>query len=301
MDFYRVFDLTFAAGFPIPEFGGAEIGSGSKVDVTILRGDVPEKLENAVKFGVCYQLGRNALQLNVEGIARYLAREGSEIIVDSEPDADFDAVRSFLLDAPLTGIMHQRGMLPLYGCAVQVRDHCVLFCGISGSGKSTTAREFIKRGYKLLTDDLAVITEQNGELIVLPGYPSQRLPLDVIKRGGLDPDDYPAIRQGIRQRRVPVLNSECTGKALPLKKVYIITTWNKTGIELKELEEDVLKFNLLHDTMHRQYLSGMGSGFALVKLTARLMNHMPAAQVIHPRTVDEMENMIGVLSEDMEK
>ncbi len=301
MYYYNVYEMVFAAEMEFPEFSGVAVDSVEKPDVVIRRGGVAEKLENAQKIGVSYQLGRNALQLDVEGIARYLARDAGEIIIDQERDAPMDAVRSLLLDAPLTGVLHQRGMLPFYGGAVQVDDHCILFCGISGNGKSTAVREFMKRGYKLLTDDLAVVAEQNGALVVLPGYPSQRLPVDVIRRSVLDPGDYPRVRPGIHQRRVAVSKKDWAGKKLPLKKIYIMTTWNESGLELEELDVDDLKFNLLHDSMHRQYLSGMSTGFALVKLTSRLMNETPCARITQTKIEKDIDKMIEMLEEDMGK
>ncbi|MCP4691430.1 MAG: hypothetical protein GY859_25525 [Desulfobacterales bacterium] len=296
---YHVFDLEIHSQFETPPFEGAPGDPSREPDVVIRRGALPEKLEGARKFGVCYQLGRDALRLNVPGVAGYLARNGREIIVDPGPDAPPAAVNAFLLDAPLTGILHQRGALPLYGAAVQVGGGCALLCGVSGVGKSTAAGELIKRGRKLLTDDLAAVAEQNGKLVVRPGYPSRRLPVDVITRDGLDPGDYPRARPGLAQRRIPVAGEDWAGATLPLKKIYILTTWNDTGLSLEALEADDQKFNLLHGAMHRQYLSGMGGGFALVKLTARLMKETPAAQVLHGRRAADIEPMIDALEEDM--
>jgi hypothetical protein len=298
---YRVFNLRIASGIPIPEFSGVEAPPDGEADLSIRQAGLAPELAGALKCGVCYQAGRNALQINVPGVARYLSLEGRDIMVDPEPDAPLDTVRSFLLDGPLTGILHQRGLLPLYGCGVKLGDECALICGISGKGKSTVAQELMARGYSINTDDLAVVEEHGGRLRVLPGYPSQRLPLDTLQRLGLAADDYPPVRPGISQRRVAVPDESWWGGALPLKKVIILTTWNRSGCELKEPEPDRVKFNLLHDAMHRQYLSGMGGGFALVKITAALMNQTPAIQVLHSREVKDISEMIDRLEEEMAK
>ena len=297
MPCYRVFDLNIQAEFLIPAFEGAQIEHAAEIDVTIRNGHVPEKLAEAKKTGVCYQLGRHMLQLNVPGIGRYIARKGQEIIVEPETEASFDAVHALLLDGPLTGIFHQRGMLPFYGGAVAVNDYAVMICGISGTGKSTLIRELIKKGYPFVSDDLAVVTGKEGILGMLPGYPFQRLPLDTLERNGLSPDQYPAVRPGINQRRVPVEKNAWTNHSLPLKKIVVLTTWNREGMESKVLESDTLKFNLLHDAMHRQYLSGMGTGFAQFKLTAGLMEKMPATQVIHPREPNKIDETLDLLVE----
>lgn len=301
MHYYKAYGLNIASEFEILEFDAVTIDPVDKPHVLIRYGEIADRLPIIHKTGVCYQLGPGALQINFEGIGRYLAKKGSEIIIQPEENAENDAVRSLLFDAPLSGIMHQRGILPFYGAAIQVDDRAVLLCGISGTGKSTAAHELMKRGYNLVSDDISVVAQMDGSLTLLSGYPSLRLPSDVLKRNDMDPEDYPRIRQGIMQRRIPVPIEKFCDKALPLKKIYILTSWNKQEIEFKELEEDTLKFNLLHDSMHRQYLSGMGGGFALVKITASLMSQMPAAQVIHTRMAKDLDKMIDMIVEDMHK
>jgi len=296
---YRVYDLIFASELKMPEWKDVSIQYPTQLHVTIELGIVPKQLAGARKSGVCYQLGKGSLQLNVPGVARYLARNGNEIVVDPEPDASEDAVRAFLLDAPLCGILHQRGALPFYAAAVEVDEQAVMIAGISGTGKSTVARGLMHRGYKLISDDLTVVADRGGWLMVLGGYPCQRLPMDVLQREGLDPQAFTCMRQGIVQRRVPVLPEQWSGNTRPLKKIYLVTTWNKPDIELKALEEGNLKFNLLHDAMHRQYLSGMGGGFSLVKITAQLLNKMPAVQVIHGRSREGIEGCVDLVEENL--
>ncbi len=283
MHHYGVYDLIFASELEMPEWEGVRIQAPTLPPVTIQLGIVAEHLPGARKTGVCYELGPRALQLNVPGIARYLARNGDEIVIDPAPEASEDTLRAFLLDAPMCGIFHQRGMLPFYGAAVEVGEGAVMIAGISGTGKSTVARGLMGRGYKLISDDLTVVADRGGRLVVLGGYPSQRLPMDVLRRERLDPEAYPRVREGIARRLVPVSPEQWSGTTRPLRKIYILGTWNKTDTEFKELEEGNLKFSLLHDAMHRQYLSGMGGGFSLVKITAKLMSRMPA---VHPKSCE---------------
>jgi hypothetical protein len=47
--------------------------------------------------------------------------------------------------------------------------------GPAGSGKSTTAAAFVELGFPILTDDVAVITLDNGRCSIQPAYPHVRL------------------------------------------------------------------------------------------------------------------------------
>lgn len=301
MNYYKIYDLNVASEISFPEFEEVAIDECKEPELTIKYGKVKEDLPYTQKYGVCYQLGPNALLLDIEDVARYLSAYGNQIIIEPYANADEDTVRSFIFDAPISGIMHQRGNLPLYGAAVEKDENAYLICGISGNGKSTIAFEFINRGYKIISDDISVIVNDNNGLSVLPGYPSLRLPLDVLKRAKINPDDFPQIRKEIIQRKIPISNDNFLQKKLPLKKVFIITTWNKNKVKKFELQENYSKFNLLHDSMHRQYLSGMGSGFALVKITAKLMSEIPANQIVHTRLPKEIKEIADIIEEDMAK
>jgi hypothetical protein len=301
MYFYKCYDLTFATEMEFPEFSAVSEDATENPDITIKYGKVDEDLPFTQKYGVCYQLGPEALLLDVENIARYLSSYGKYITINKYDDAEEDAIRSFIFDVPISGIMHQRGMLPLYGAAIEKDGFANVICGISGTGKSTIAYEFIKRGYKILSDDITVLMNSGNGLDVLPGYPSLRLPLDVLKRDELKIEDYPQIRKGILQKRIPIPSKNFYPEKLPLRKVYIVSSWNKNEVKKFDLEENYTKFNLLHDSMHRQYLSGMGSGFSLVKITAQLMSNTPAAQIVHTRIVKEIKETVDMIEEDMGK
>lgn len=301
MNFYKIYDLVFASTLDIPYFEGVRMEFSETYDVSIQFGEFSNILPNSRKNGVLYQLGHQSFQLNVDGIAKYRVLNGKEINIFMEDNAEIEAVTSFLLDAPISALLHQRGLLPIYGAALKIEDKCVLICGISGNGKSTHAREFIKRGYKILTDDLAVVSQKDGYLNILTGYPSQRLPVDEVISAGLNKNDYKQVRNGINQLVVPIPHDYWHDSSLPLKKVYVLTTWNENSVEFKELEENDLKFNLLHDSFHRQYLSGMGSGFSLVKITVSLMSKIPAAQILSTRSTSEIEIIMDLLEEDFKK
>lgn len=301
MYYYKCYGMVLSSEIELPELNGVSVDKNEKPDISIKYGKVDEDLPYTQKYGVCYQLGPEALLLDIESTARYLSSYGKYITIEPYENAEEDAIRSFLLDAPISGIMHQRGLLPIYGGAVEKGGNAFLICGISGTGKSTIIYELIKRGYKILSDDISVLMNEHIGLSVLPGYPSLRLPLDVLKRVEMNIDNIPQIRKGILQRRITIPKENFLPDKLPLKKFYVVSTWNKNEVKMFQLEENYTKFNLLHDSMHRQYLSGMGSGFSLVKITAKLMRDIPAAQLTHTRMPKEINETVDLIEEDMNK
>lgn len=78
-------------------------------------------------------------------------------------------------------ILHQRGILPLHGSTVTDGSRAVLITGDSGAGKSTLAVEFLKNGWKLVTDDVAAVENIDSVPTVRSSYPSQKLWEDTLK------------------------------------------------------------------------------------------------------------------------
>ena len=89
-----------------------------------------------------------------------------------EPASNMD---SFFVGVILGCIMRLRGLLCLHGSVINIDGEAVILVGKKKSGKSTTAKAFSKLGFKVLSDDIAVIKCIGGDFFVEPGYPKVRL------------------------------------------------------------------------------------------------------------------------------
>ena len=103
-------------------------------------------------------------------------------LIEVEPLEDFQESQLgvYLMGSCMGAILIQRGFMLLHGSCVTDGKHAVLITGDSGAGKSTTAAEFLKRGWKLVTDDVTCVFEQDGFPMVRSSYPSQKLWQDTL-------------------------------------------------------------------------------------------------------------------------
>jgi hypothetical protein len=85
-----------------------------------------------------------------------------------------DAVE-YLLGPVVAFVLRQRGVVCLHAAAIAAGDGCFAVLAPAGHGKSTTAAACARRGWPVLTDDVLVLREQNGEALVCPAYPRVRL------------------------------------------------------------------------------------------------------------------------------
>ena len=78
---------------------------------------------------------------------------------------------------PNVGIAH--GQEALHACAVETRQGVVAIAAPSGTGKSTLARELMRRGYPLFTDDVLVLSRRAALVEAQAGTPHMNVPAAV--------------------------------------------------------------------------------------------------------------------------
>jgi hypothetical protein len=193
---FRAYRLLIASSIPIPEMMTAgDACSGCTPDVVIAEGDFPDEIPDPLGSSAVHQVSARALLLRIAGVGRYLVREGREILIDPDPAATPHDVRVFLLGTCLGALLHQRGFLVLHASGIAKEQGCVLFAGASGAGKSTLLAELLRRGYKMVVDDVcAVRFDDAGHPVVVPSYPRTRLWADAAERFAIDTTDLPRTR-----------------------------------------------------------------------------------------------------------
>jgi hypothetical protein len=117
----------------------------------------------------CLSLRGKQERLEVE-----VAPHGQQIWIDwiNLPLAEVTAI---LIGCVMGTALRLQGKLCLHSSVVAVDNYAIAIIGAKGAGKSTTAAAFAKRGYPILADDIAVLTECGKSFLVQPGYPRLRL------------------------------------------------------------------------------------------------------------------------------
>lgn len=118
------------------------------------------------------------------GAFQFVYRDGVEFIIDTHGrrisavlngSATLDDAASYLVGTVLAFALRLRGKIALHASVVVIDDRAVVLLGDAGSGKSTTAAGFAVMGYSILTDDVCVPIEVEGNFCVEPAYPGIRL------------------------------------------------------------------------------------------------------------------------------
>ena len=172
--FYRAFGLTIESAFPIIQIPVVE---PCDADVRIVPADlsgVPLE-ERLAKPG-------NSCFVYTTSESNFRVSDGRLIEADIAQGDSESYVAVYLLGSCMGAVLIQRGFMLLHGSCVTDGRRSILISGNSGAGKSTLAAEFLKRGWKLVTDDVTCVFEQDGKPMVQPSYPSQKLWQDAMDR-----------------------------------------------------------------------------------------------------------------------
>lgn len=179
--YYEVNGWKIASVIPFTELWPHQKNAAAEVDVTIVYGKVPEKLDGAVARGIGFQIKPDHYILNIEGLGKFGASYGQYITVDPMAGVEEDMLKPFILGSVFGALAHQRRLLPIHASAVQFGEGALLFTGPSGAGKSTAAVSFLLKGCNIISDDVSVVHfGENKEPIIHPGMARLKICEDLV-------------------------------------------------------------------------------------------------------------------------
>ncbi len=294
--YYRAFGLTIGSSLELPEL--LEEEPLPLPDVLIRQGPVPRALENPKTTGVRFQARPDQFLLTVDRVARYHVSAGNRVLVDPAPGVSERELRLFLLGSVFGALLHQRGLLPFHAGAIEAGDKCVVFCGASGTGKSTIVKAFMKRGYHLHSDDICVISiNKDGIPLVFPGLPQLKLWEDTLIKTGESATPYNRVRRVLDKFAVPA-GDYFNNRPLPLKKIYVLHPHNEREIECSAVT-GMEKFNVLKNHTYRfRFIEGLETEVPHFKTAAVIGNHVPMSRVRRPRKPFLLDELADCLEQD---
>lgn len=171
---YKAFGLVIESVLPIPQIPEAgEAAPDVRIVPAKLRGIVDPEAPTTAEGGAIIPTLTDTL---------FRVTNGNLIEADVCEEDTESNVAVYLMGSCMGAILVQRGFMLLHGSCVTDGRRSVLITGDSGAGKSTTAAEFLRRGWKLLTDDVTCIFDRDGVPMVQSSYPSQKLWQDALDR-----------------------------------------------------------------------------------------------------------------------
>jgi hypothetical protein len=227
---YRLYGLCFTSHWHLPY---AEAADGSLREVRLVE-DSPQFFSDAAREAGSppvppewfhhARLRDGSIYLRwTRHFEFVISADGSRIAGRSLLATASDMFHAYLLGQVLSYALLKRGTDPLHGTAVVIDGAVVAFLGDCGSGKSSLAAAFLGAGYRLLTDDLLVVKEDERGFTAYPGPPRIKLFPEMASdllgeqsRGTPMNDLTPKLV-------IPLKPHQVHEAATPLKAIYVLT------------------------------------------------------------------------------
>ena len=288
---YLAFGIQFESEIELPELQTCDGGSA---DVKILYGNVPNEIRSPFGQREFYQVAEGEFLLRVRGVASYYVTEGEQIVVQPFTQ-DLRGVRLYLLGTAMGVLLMQRGILPIHGSAVVIRERCIIFAGLSGAGKSTVAAALHKKGYSLLADDISAVNcDHDGLPWVQSGYPQQKLWQASASMLGINTISLQRICEDEDKYAVPVLGGFWRHPVL-LNAIYEITVQPGSNIAIVPVKGAEKIATIMHHTYRSEVLKGLGLKLDHFKKCAALAKQIPVFRLTRSEGVLSLNRQMDTL------
>jgi hypothetical protein len=233
-----------------------------------------------------------------------VSADGGDILCRRLEEAAAESFNVYLLGQVLSFSLVALGFEPLHGTAVVTDGGAAVFLGDCGYGKSTLGAALLARGFPILTDDVVVVEERDGQWTVHSGVPRIKL-FPSVQRELLGSDFTGPPMNSATTKLVLPLGSEHTIRGLvPRKALYVlsdpeqsvqsgrspVTIQSLAGREAF-LEVTRAAFNLLVVDPQRN-----ANQFAFA---TRLSGSVPVRRLTYPRDLSALPAVCTALLEDV--
>jgi hypothetical protein len=221
---YRAYGLTIRVPFACPALTPTDAGSAADAaDVVVHERPVPWRLRAPRAGEASWDAAPGAFLLRGgQRSGRFLVEAGT-VLLERNLACDDAVLARHFTDQVLAALLRNRGLLVLHANAVQTPDGVVVIGGDSGSGKSTTLAALLRRGCRMLSDDVTALRpgDAPGVIEVVPGAAQIHLTQDAAE--GLGYAVSPAQLQPWRRMKTAVSARDSrTGQAGQLRALYLL-------------------------------------------------------------------------------
>lgn len=170
---------------------------------------------NSRTFRLCYS----------DGIEFAVDQQGRQVWVKWPATTTLEEAIIYLLGQVIGFVLWLRGVLCFHASAVAIDGRAVMLVGPSGAGKSSTAATFAHQGYRILTDDIVALTEQDGQFFVQPAHPHLRLWSETVGALYGDRDALPWLTPTWDKRCLDLVahKDAFQPEPLPLAAIYLLS------------------------------------------------------------------------------
>ena len=294
-------ELCFAQGDPAGE---------PDVDLLSASDDFfREKSRDAVLKPAAYRqyeyalLDNDQIYLRWDGLCEFIVDgDGRRIWFGWLGTDSRESLQVYLLGRALSFALVKQGFEPIHSSTVVLDGAALAFIGESGFGKSSLAATFVGDGYRLLTDDLLLVSDSSGRFEAQPGPPRIKVFPWVARRClglsgvGVRMNDWS------EKLVLPLGENHHQSVPVPLRAVYVLSgpreVFRKQSIQIATLTQREAFVELIRHTFNH-VVTDPGRLQQLFSKSMQLASRVPVKRISYPRDLALLPEVRGRILADL--
>ncbi len=298
---YRVYGLTLDTPLRLPLPSSTRIGHPDLRFQPARASAFPPVIARPRSWFHYRELESGGAHVRWRGLFEFIvSADGGTVHYRRLPRASDHSLGTYLLGHVASFSLVARGAEPLHGTAVTVGADAVVFLGDCGEGKSTLGAAMLRRGARIVSDDLIALSRRGRGLVVHPG-PARLKLYRGIARAIIGRRPESRMHRDTAKMIVPIRSHETVNQAVRLRAFYVLarpTRGQRSSIQLETLSpgDAVVElvrasFNLVVTSPERERIR-----FARASEIARLI---PVKRLTYPRSLAALRNVCDLVMRDL--
>lgn len=297
---YLVYGLIVQSEISLPELTVYNKMGDQIADVTIFCEELPKGIKKELKEGKDHCFEKKEIWFSIKGTATYYIKDANSIQVEAFPEADKQKVKTFLLGSAFGMLLIRRKSIAIHGGAVQINEKGIIVTGDSGAGKSTLTAALREKGYDFLADDVSVIGEdENNNLMIMPGYPQQKLCSDAVEKFNYCNSSSIKKVDEDRDKYAIAIENNFRKTAAKLKAIYELSVADVDKVEVRKVT-GTEKLNVIFNNIFRFGLVNYtGMDTVYFKKCVQLAKNIEIYKIKRPKEGYTTEQQIKIIEISM--
>jgi hypothetical protein len=278
-------ELSFAAGLPA---GEPDIDLISATE-SFFREISRDAVLKPTSYG-WYQyalLDDDQIYLRWDGMFEFVvAGDGRRLWFGPLGTNSVESLQVYLLGRALSFALVKQGFEPIHSTAIVLDGGALAFLGESGYGKSSLAAGFLGDGYRLLTDDLLLVSQLSGRPEAQPGPPRIKLFPWVARRCLEMTGVGVPMTNGSDKLVLPLGEHHHHNRPAPLRTIYVLSgpreVFRKQRIQIATLSPREAFVELMRHTFN-YVVTDPKRLRQLFSKSQQLASRVPVKRISYPR------------------
>ena len=297
MYYCTIYGINVRSNFCITE--GIQIDPVDNPDAVVEMGIVPEFIKKERENHHIAEFREKYCWIFIEGLGYYYIENGDHIVIERDGNDTEYTIMTFLTGLAFALLFTQRGFVPLHGSVLDYKGKGCLISGMSGSGKSSTAFELLRRGATFVSDDVAMVDSE--KMTVNPGFPVQRLCEDQVERLGFNKSELEYLGERKNKYARRLAPEEYIYEKRPFDAVFRIRRHDSDELICQEVTgADKLKL-IIENVFCYFFISDMKMTPAAMKQYMQIATNVRVFSIMRPRNRNTLDEIVDYVFDCMEK